>query len=96
MKTIIKLIILIAAVIWGLIATSCTRYCDPANIRSGKSNQHHDSKPFRAQIRIMWKEQYGPFCKVRYQNMKYSTNRIYEDCDCEKFKIGQWVGEDSI
>jgi len=41
-------------------------------------------------------KQYGPFCKVRYANMKYIADRIYENCDCGKFEIGSWVNEDSI
>lgn len=85
---------MLAAIIWLL--CSCNRYCDPVNIKSGRSNQHHDSKPFRASIRVMWTKQYGPFCKVRYENMKLITSRVYDNCNCDKFPTGQWVSLDSI
>lgn len=92
------LYIFITCLILGFVVTysSCNRYCDPANIRSGKSLQHHDTKQFKAQIRIMWSRQYGNFCKVRYANMKTIENRIYENCDCSKFIEGTWVSLDSI
>jgi len=79
-----------------LFTCGCNRYCDPANISNGSSNSHHDQKKFKASIRIMRVQQYGPFCKVRYANMKYITDRLYENCDCGKFEVGKWVNEDSI
>ena len=78
------------------VACSCRVCPAPKNITNGKAAQKHDSRKFRASIRIMRVKQYGPFCKVRYENKKYTTDRLYENCDCGKFPVGTWVNEDSI
>jgi len=79
-----------------IVACSCNRYCDPSNISNGSSLRHHDQKKFRASIRIIRVQQFGPFCRVRYGNMKYITDRLYENCDCGHFPVGTWIKEDSI
>jgi hypothetical protein len=88
MKTILLILI--------IIFTSCNRWCKPENIRSGKSSQHHDSKKFKAMIRVMWAKQFGKMCKVRYQNMKTVIDKVYMNCDCKKVPVGTWVAIDSI
>ena|SRR5205814_6002115 len=98
MKKQLIICVIIGAILFtvSLFACGCSHYCDPANISNGSSNRHHDQKKFKASIRIMWSKQYGPFCKVRYANMKTVENRIYENCDCGKFPTGTWVNLDSI
>jgi hypothetical protein len=91
-----KILIVVAAM---LILASCStgkKYCDPDSIRSGRSNQHHDSKKFRGMIRVKWINNEGPFCKVKFENMKESFTKIYEGCECDKFSKGCWVNRDSI
>ena len=87
MKNLIVCIILlfIIVILWCL--TSCTRYCDPANIKSGKSNQHHDAKPFKAKITEA--KQYGRWCKIKYVNMKTIGYTVCE-CNCKEVKLGSW------
>jgi hypothetical protein len=89
MKRLIVCLLLIAAITVLLIATSCSRYCDPANIKSGRSNQHHDSKPFKA--KIINTQRQGHSCYVKYMNMQQVTYRLYDNCDCKKFQLGNWV-----
>jgi hypothetical protein len=96
MKNLIICLLLTALIIWLLTLTSCTHYCDPENIQSGRSNQHHDSKPFRAKIKIINAQQQGSSCYVKYMNMKEITYRLYEHCNCGKFEEGKWVSTDSI
>jgi hypothetical protein len=75
--------ILIAA-----LTVSCNRFCDPENIRSGKSLQHHDRKKMTA--RVMWTKQYGSTCKVRLMNMKKSFDVLCL-CDCDTIRAGSWL-----
>jgi hypothetical protein len=95
---ILQIIILVALIIWLLVLTSCKIFdpCDPENIKSGKSSQRHDSRPFKASIKIINTQQQGSSCYVKYQNMKEVTYRLYDHCDCGKFKEGRWIKLDSI
>jgi hypothetical protein len=79
-----KSILLIAIMTFAL--TSCSRLCDPQNIRSGKSSQHLDSKKFR----VMWVRQYGNYCKVRLMNMRKQFNAVCL-CDCDTLPVGKWI-----
>jgi hypothetical protein len=99
MKFFIKVIALIAIVIWLLFITCCSsgsKWCKKSNIESGKSSQHHDTKKMRGAIRIMWAKQFGSTCEVRYENKQEMFNRIYPNCDCKKVPVGTWVNRDSI
>jgi hypothetical protein len=47
MKKISKLICLLALTSLLLCESSCSNWCTPKNIESGRSAQHHDAKKFR-------------------------------------------------
>jgi hypothetical protein len=74
----------------------CNKYCEPENIKNGRSSQHHDRKKMRGAIRTMWAKQYGNMCKVRYQNEKEMFDIIYPNCNCKNIPVGCWVPVDSI
>lgn len=99
--------ILLAAVIYLL--NSCAiiapnKYCDPDKIRSGESNQHHDSKKMRAStsphietIRVAWIHRDGPVYHVRFANMKKILPRVYyEQLPSALIIEGHWVPVDSL
>src|SRR4249919_1669056 len=97
MKNLIICVVIGALLFTVLLFTcSCSHWCDPSSIRSGRSNQHHDSKPFRAKIKIINAQQQGSSCYVKYMNMKEISYRLYEHCNCGKFEEGKWVNVDSI
>ena len=83
MKYLIALLILGAAFTIEIL-TSCSHYCKPANIESGKSSQHHDTKKFRATY-----TRKGNFWIVTCKNMNEERKNIVT---CKPpFKNGSWV-----
>lgn len=78
--------------------------CDPGNIQSGKSSEHHDQKKMRAsasphieKIRVMWIHQDGPVFHVRYANMKTIEPRVYfEQLPSDLIIEGTWIPVDSL
>lgn len=97
-KIIARLVFVLILLAFCLFLGSCGpgKYCKPENIQNGKSSQHHDTKKFRGMIRVKWIRQEGNICQVKFENMKTSFVRIYENADCKKFKVGVWVNIDSI
>lgn len=82
-----------------LMFTSCKVFkpCDPGNIMSGRSSQHHDGKKMRAGIRVMWIHRDGLVYHVRYMNMKTTESHIYYGKLPSNLIVeGTWVPVDSL
>jgi hypothetical protein len=92
----VRVLIIIAFAAFISSCSTGNKYCDPSNIKSGRSSQHHDGKKFKASIKIIHAKQYGNMCEVRYENKKEMFNVVYDNCDCKKIPVGCWVSVDSI
>ncbi|MFL5810064.1 MAG: hypothetical protein ACJ749_11125 [Flavisolibacter sp.] len=88
-------ILLILSIVLAGCSTG-SKWCKEKNIQSGRSSQHHDRKKYKAMIRVKWTHQFGNMCLVKFENMKQSFSKIYDKCDCRRFKVGSWVAIDSI
>jgi hypothetical protein len=94
----IGLLLVLLLAFWAIVSlSSCSKYCEPGMIRSGRSSQHHDAKPFKATIRVRWIHRDGPVYRVRFENMKQVEARVYFDSlPSPLIKEGAWVPVDSL
>jgi hypothetical protein len=82
---VVRVLILFA---FTVLIFSCSpgKYCEPGNIKSGRSSQHHDSKKFK----VIAKKQEGPFYVLHVHNMQYDGNLVFEGKLPDSIQLGKW------